>query len=58
MKKMVLGLLIALGVAMVLYATYSAGVQVGQNEVIKQQEIYQENGKMYSNFNGQINLYR
>lgn len=57
MKKMILGLLIALGLTGSLYGVYQLGRLTGQNEVIENQEIYQKDGKMYNDFNGQVNLY-
>lgn len=60
MKKAIITILASLGLAGALYGAYQVGMKAGENNVIKEQLIYDEQGKegfYYSSYKGQINKY-
>lgn len=60
MKKAIIVVLTTLGFAGTLYGAYQSGVQAGENKVINEQLIYDEQGKegfYYSSYKGQVNKY-
>lgn len=56
MKKAIITILASLGLAGALYGAYQVGMKAGENNVIKEQLIYDEQG-YYSSYKGQINKY-
>lgn len=60
MKKAIITILASLGLAGALYGAYQSGVKAGENKVINEQLIYDEQGNegfYYSSYKGQINKY-
>ena len=60
MKKAIIVILTTLGLAGALYGAYQAGMKAGENSVINEQIIYNEQGNKgfyYSSYKGQLNKY-
>lgn len=60
MKKAIIVILTTLGLAGALYGVYEVGICQGENKVINEQVIYDEQGNKgfyYSSYEGQLNQY-
>lgn len=60
MKKAIITILASLGLVGVLYGAYEIGVRQGENNVINEQIIQDEQGNegfYYSSYKGQVNKY-